>query len=244
MKLLPVAVLSILALSACGNAPVAEPSPSHQALVKLPRKSADARVAVAIYDFTSNLPELNARGATEQFKTALVKSGQFRVVERARLDRGVIREKQMNAAGQTTGDSAQTALRGAEYLFEAEITELNSGASGSGSGINIGGLQLGGASNRDEFGLDISVVDVASGDVVDAINIRKRLGGSAVNVGGLGALFRTVMAESGKTASVYTPEVQHQSQRQDSFDAALREAIEESVRVLALRFDGAVQAPR
>ena len=54
----------------------------------LPRKSADARVVVAIYEFTSNLPEISPRGATEQFKTALVQSRQFRVVERARLSRG------------------------------------------------------------------------------------------------------------------------------------------------------------
>ncbi len=59
----------------------------------LPRQSSDARVAVAIYEFTSNLPEISPRGATEQFKTALVQSGQFRVVERARLDRGVVRSK-------------------------------------------------------------------------------------------------------------------------------------------------------
>lgn len=206
----------------------------------LPRKSSDARVAVAIYEFTSNLPEISPRGATEQFKTALVQSGQFRVVERARLDRGVVREKQMNAAGQTTGSTSQQQLRGAEYIFEAEITELGSGTRTSSNGVNIGGLQIGGASNRDEFGIDVSIVDANTGDVVDAISVRKRMKGAARSVGGIGALINRVRAEKGKGGVAYSPEVQHQSTSKDNFDAVLREAIEEAVHELAKRFDASV----
>jgi len=235
--LLPLALAALVSLGGCASTPVVDHSPTSQALNRLPRKSPEARVAVGIYEVTSNLPEIPPRGATEQFKTALVKSGQFRVVERAKLDRGVVREKQLNAAGQTTGNSAQTPLRGAEYLFQAEITELNGGARGSSNGINIGGFQLGGASNQDELGLDVSIVDANTGEVLDAINVRQTLGGSAVSIGGVGALINTVLLENGKTPSAYTPEVQHQSTRKDSFDAALRQAIEEAVRQLALRFD-------
>ena len=206
----------------------------------LPRKSSDARVAVAIYEFTSNLPEISPRGATEQFKTALVQSGQFRVVERAKLDRGVVREKQMNAAGQTTGSTSQQQLRGAEYIFEAEITELGSGTRTSSNGVNIGGMQIGGASNRDEFGIDVSIVDANTGDVVDAISVRKRMKGAARSVGGIGALINRVRAEKGKGGVAYSPEVQHQSTSKDNFDAVLREAIEEAVHELAKRFDASV----
>ena len=206
----------------------------------LPRKSSDARVAVAIYEFTSNLPEISPRGATEQFKTALVQSGQFRVVERAKLDRGVVREKQMNAAGQTTGSTSQQQLRGAEYIFEAEITELGSGTRTSSNGVNIGGMQIGGASNRDEFGIDVSIVDANTGDVVDAISVRKRMKGAARSVGGIGALINRVRAEKGKGGVAYSPEVQHQSTSKDNFDAVLREAIEEAVYELAKRFDASV----
>lgn len=206
----------------------------------LPRKSGDARVAVAIYEFTSNLPEISPRGATEQFKTALVQSGQFRVVERAKLDRGIVREKQMNAAGQTTGSTSQQQLRGAEYIFEAEITELGSGTRTSSNGVNIGGLQVGGARNNDEFGIDISIVDANTGDVVDAISVRKRLKGTARSIGGIGALINRVRAEKGKGGVAYSPEVQHQSTSKDNFDAVLREAIEEAVYELAKRFDASV----
>jgi curli biogenesis system outer membrane secretion channel CsgG len=223
----------VLVLAACASAAQA----GSRQRPTLPRKSSDARVAVAIYEFTSNLPEISPRGATEQFKTALVQSGQFRVVERARLDHGVVREKQMNAAGQTTGSTSQQQLRGAEYIFEAEITELGSGTRTSSNGVNIGGLQVGGASNRDEIGLDVSIVDANTGDVVDAVSVRKRLKGSARSVGGIGALVNRIRAEKGKGGVAYSPEIQHQSTSKDSFDAVLREAIEDAVYELAKRFD-------
>ncbi len=230
------ALALVLALLACASAAQA----GSKQRPTLPRKSSDARVAVAIYEFTSNLPEISPRGATEQFKTALVQSGQFRVVERAKLDRGVVREKQMNAAGQTTGSTSQQQLRGAEYIFEAEITELGSGTRTSSNGVNIGGLQIGGASNRDEFGIDVSIVDANTGDVLDAISVRKRLKGTARSVGGIGALINRVRAEQGKGGVAYSPEVQHQSTRKDNFDAVLREAIEDAVHELAKRFDASV----
>ena len=230
------ALAVVLALTAC----IGTAHAGSKQRPTLPRKSSDARVAVAIYEFTSNLPEISPRGATEQFKTALVQSGQFRVVERAKLDRGVVREKQMNAAGQTTGSSSQQQLRGAEYIFEAEITELGSGTRTSSNGVNIGGLQIGGASNRDEFGIDVSIVDANTGDVVDAISVRKRMKGAARSVGGIGALINRVRAEKGKGGVAYSPEVQHQSTSKDSFDAVLREAIEDAVYELAKRFDTSV----
>lgn len=228
-------------LGGCATtAPREDRSATTQALKKLPRKGTEQRVAVAVYEVGSNLPELPPRGTTEMFKTALVKSGQFRVVERSKLQRGVMQEKQMNAAGQTTGGSAQQPLRGAEYIFQAEVTEINAGASASSAGINIGGLQIGGGGNTDEIGLDVSIVDAATGDVVDAVNVRRKLDGSATSVSGVGALLSTVMMDKGKMPSVYTPEVSINSARKSSLDAGLRECLEEAIRLLALRFDPAV----
>jgi curli biogenesis system outer membrane secretion channel CsgG len=230
--------LALAALAGCANPGVREDkSSTSQALRKLPRKSPEQRVAVAVYEVGSNLMELPSRGATEMFKTALVKSGQFRVVERAKLARGVVAEKQMNAAGQTTGTVAQQPLRGAEYIFQAEITVITASASGSSTGVNVAGLQLGGSGNKDTLGVDISIVDAATGDVVDAVNVRRKLAASQLSVSGVGALASRVMAERGKMASVYTPEVAHTSGRKDSLDEGLRACLEEGVRLLALRFD-------
>ena len=71
------------------EAPRADAAPTTQTLKKLPRKQGE-RVAVTIYEFRSSVNEVNGRAATDMFKTALVQSGQFRVVQRARLNEGVI----------------------------------------------------------------------------------------------------------------------------------------------------------
>lgn len=232
------AVFLAVFLAGCASEFSKAAEPVSAKLASLGKKPAEGRMAVAIYEVTSAVPELQPRGATEMFKTALVKSGQFRVVERAKLNRAVTLEKQMNAVGQTTGSVAQAQLRGAEYLFQVEITEINAGAATRSTGFNIGGLQLGSASNRDQIGLDVSVINAANGDVLDAVNVRKDIGSGATSVSGVGALANTVLAQKGKAPSPYTPEINHQSTRKGSLDAALREALEEAVHVLASRFGG------
>ncbi|MDP1658232.1 MAG: CsgG/HfaB family protein [Methylotenera sp.] len=230
------AICFTLALPSCASEFSKAAAPVSPGLSKLTKKPVEGRVAVAIYEVTSAVPELQPRGTTEMFKTALVKSGQFRVVERSKLNRGVVIEKQMNAAGQTSGNVAQSQLRGAAYLFQVEITEVTAGTSTNSTGINIAGMQLGGASNRDQIGLDVSIIDASNGDMLDAINIRKDISSGATSVSGIGALANTVLAQKGKTPSPYTPEVSHQSTRKGSLDSALREALEEAVRTLAERF--------
>lgn len=236
---IPLAALLVIApfaLIGCAGDFSRAAEPMSAKLASLGKKSAEGRVAVAIYEVTSAVPELQPRGATEMFKTALVKSGQFRVVERAKLNRAITLEKQMNAAGQTSGNVSQSQLRGADYLFQVEITEINAGAATRSTGFNIGGLQIGSAGNHDQVGLDVSIIDAANGDVLDAVNVRKDIGSGATSVSGVGALANTVLAQKGKVASPYTPEINHQSTRKGSLDTALREAMEEAVHILARRF--------
>lgn len=239
--LLAVASLVTMApLSGCSSrAPTAHEavSPTSTALRKLPRKNPEQRATVAVYEVSSHLYELPPRGATEMFKSALVKSGQFRVVDRSKLGRSVMAEKQMNAAGQTTGATAQKQLLGVEYIFEAEITELAAGKSGASTGVNIAGMNIGGASGSDMIGLDVSIVDATTGEVVDAVTVRRKLASSAASFSGVSAVVGRVMADRGKTASAYTPDISHTSTRKDSLDAGLRECVEEAVRLLALRFE-------
>jgi len=225
-------------LSGCASDFSKAAEPVSAKLASLGKRTGEDRVAVAIYEVTSAVPELQPRGALQMFKTALVKSGQFRVVERAKLNRGVVIEKQMNAAGQTSGKTAQSQLRGAQFLFDVEITEINAGATTRSTGFNIGGLQIGSAGNSDQIGVDVSIIDAANGDVIDAVNVRKDIGSGATNVSGVGTLANTILAQKGKAPSPYTPEVNHQSTRKGSLDAALREAMEEAVHTLASRFGG------
>lgn len=56
-------------------------------------------------------PAIEARASTDDLQSALVNIGQFRVAERARLNEGVMREKQINSAGLSDGKSAPEADR-------------------------------------------------------------------------------------------------------------------------------------
>lgn len=209
-------------------------APSTRQLQALPRKTGEL-TPVSIYEFRSSVTEIPARGATDMFKTALVNSGQFRVVERSRLNEGVIREKQLNAGGLTGGRSATTKLTEARYLFEGAITQANAGETQRAGAIGIAGAQIGGSTNRDVIGVDVRVVEVATGDVVAAVTVQKVIAGDSTNVSGIGSLVGTLLARQG-VSTTYVPDVQFQQQRKLSLDTALRSAIDQAVAELSQRF--------
>ena len=240
MKSLSCLALAV-ALAGCAatphtEAPRVDAGPGTQALKTLPRKQGE-RVAVSIVEFRSAVTEIPARGATDMFKTALVQSGQFRVVERARLDQGVLREKQLGAQGLTAGKGAQQMLREAQYLFEGAITDASPSETQRSVGLGIAGAQIDGGTHRDHIGIDVRVVDVASGDIVDVVAVRKSIAGDAAAVSGLGNLIATMRSAAGRSVSPYTPDVRVEQRRKESLDQALRSAINEAVAVLSRRFD-------
>jgi curli biogenesis system outer membrane secretion channel CsgG len=233
------AIATFAFVAACANTPAYEAprvdaAAGTQALKQLPRKQGEL-VAVSIYEFRSTVSEIAARGATDFFKTALVQSGQFRVVERSRLNEGVIREKQLNSSGLTSGKSATEVLTAAKYIFEGAITEANAGETQRAGAVRIGGAEIGGSSNRDVIGIDVRVVDVGTSEVVGVVTVKKAVNSDSSNVSGLGNLIGSVLSRSGKNTA-YVPDVQLQQQRKESLDGALRAAIDEAVIELSRRF--------
>jgi curli biogenesis system outer membrane secretion channel CsgG len=213
----------------------ADATAGQQSLKKLPRKQGE-RVAVTIYEFRSSLPTVSGQSATDMFKTALVQSGQFRVVERSRLNEGVVREKQLQQGGFASGRAAQTQLRGAQYVFEGTLSEANQSELQRSGGVGVAGMQVGGGSNRDSIAVDVRIVDAGSGDIVDAVAVRKSIKSDDVGVSGVGSLIGTAMAQRGKSTP-YTPDLQAQQRRAEGVDSALRAAIDEAVLQIARRFE-------
>ena len=212
--------------------PASDPAAAEPAR-QLPHPAGE-KVVVSIEEFRSDVLEIPARGTTDMFITALLQSGQFRVVERARLD-SIAREKQLNAAGASDGDSAQNRLRAAQYLFEGAITEAHPNEAQRSGGISVAGMALGGGTNRDVIGIDVRIVEVSSGDVVDVISLRKPIKSDAAAVSGIGNLLGTIRAQQGKSTT-YTPDVSAQQQRAQSVDVALRDLITQAVDQLKARF--------
>ncbi len=218
-------------VTAQSNARV-DDSASSRELARI-KRAPGARTAVAIYEFRSAVPEIQVAAAQEMFVTALMKSGAFAVAERQRLNDGVMRERQLNTSG-ITGGPAAGQVAAARYIFEVVVSEANRGTSESAQSVNIGGMTVGGGKSADAIGLDVRIVDVQTGLVVDAVNTVKTIEASNSNVSGVGNLLGALRGMSGKTMPM-TLDVESRSSRREGVDRALRACIEVAVAELARR---------
>jgi len=208
---------------------------THASNDSAPAFAGAARVPVTVYEFRSMLPSLSASSATDMFTTALVHTGRFHVVERQRMNEGIVREKQLQQSGWADGDAARQQFRGARYVFEGTVSEANIAEQARSGGVNVAGMQVGGGASHDSIVVDVRVVDVANGDVLDAVTVRKEITATESGVSGIGSLLGTVLSRQGKDTT-YVPDVQAQSRKRDGIDRALREAIDDAVLQLAQRF--------
>lgn len=213
--------------------PEVDNSRTTQKLQSLKRK-AGPKPVVTIYEFRSSVPEIQVKAAQEMFVTALIKSGAFAVAERQRLNEGVIREKQINAAGQSTGTSAYSKLAGANYIFEVVVSEANAGERQGEGNLSVGGMDLSRGSATDSIGMDVRIVDAESGLVIDAVNVRKKIEASSTSVSGVGRLAQSFAGLRGKSIPL-NPDVSTKSSRKEGVDKALRSCIEAAVHELAMR---------
>jgi curli biogenesis system outer membrane secretion channel CsgG len=231
-----VLALLCLALAACAQAQSnarVDNSASSKEIARV-KRAPGAKTAVAIYEFRSAVPDVQVGAAQEMFVTALIKSGSFAVAERQRLNEGVMRERQLNAAGITAGPAAGQ-VGAARYVFEVVVSEANRGAKESSKSVNIGGMSVGGGSSADAIGLDVRIVDVTTGMVVDAVNVVKTIEASTSNVSGVGNLLESVRAKAGKAPMPIKLDGESRSSRKEGVDRALRACIEVAVAELARR---------
>lgn len=225
--------LSTTALYAEGKDPVSDRSSTTRKLESLSKVALAARPMVTVYEVTSNVSEIDARAATAMFTTALIKSKQFRVLERNKIAQGVAREREMNQTGVTSGNSATKQIKGANVIFEAAFSEASAAKSSNAGGFSIGGLQIGGGGSTDEIGMDVRVLSVASGEVLDAINVRKEVASTQTSVSGIGSLVETIAANRGQDLQGMTPDASFQSARKEGMDRAMRALIEQAIFELA-----------
>lgn len=193
------------------------------------------RISVTIFEFRSSLQNVSGVAATDMFKTALVKTGRFQVVERSRLNEGVLKEKQLNAGGYTTGDAGQQLLRGAKIIFEGIVSEANAAESQRSSSISIAGVSLGSASVTDSIAIDVRIIDAGNGDILDAVTVKKPIKSSETSLGVSGAMLGNALGQRPRNAAL-APDVQTAQRKAEGADAALRAAIEDAVTQLAGRF--------
>ena len=201
----------------------------------LPLVALTNRPSVTVYEVTSSVTEIEPRAATTMFTTALIKTRNFRVFERNKIGEAVNKERELNSAGTTSGDAASKKLVGANVVFEATFSEATMGKETSSNGFSLGGLEIGKGGGKDEIGLDVRVLSVATGEVFDAVNVRKEVATSESNLSGIGSLIGTLAGARGVDLRGLAPDANFRSARKESMDRALRALIELAVFELAKR---------
>lgn len=213
-----------------GSDPKIDKSSTTKKLEGLERTRGDRKV-VTIYEFRSSVSEVSGTAATDMFTTALIKSGKFAVAERQRLNEGVALEKQLNAQGQTTGQVAQYQLKGAEFIFEGTISEANDNASRTGIGGAIRGLGMETSGEKAVLGVDVRVISAATGEVLDAVNVRKPIKAGGFSLSGVGSFVQSFTNKNLQGADVG---VAHEGR--EGVDEALRACIEQAVYEIVKRY--------
>jgi curli production assembly/transport component CsgG len=221
-------------LSCAEQEPIVDNSRTTQKLQSLKREAGPKKVAT-IYEFRSSCPEVTGTGATDMFTTALIKSGAFAVAERQRLNEGVMREKQLQAGGQATGQAGSAKLAGAHYIFEGTVSEANPDEGAKDVGLSVGGMEIGGSSKAASIGLDVRIIDAQTGLVLDSVNVRKKIQGSEKSISGIGKLAQSIATLQGKPIPL-DPDLQAKTSRKEGVDKAVRACIEAAVYEIVKRY--------
>ncbi len=130
----------------------------------------------------------------------LSSSGEFRVVERAKLEK-VLEEQNLAASGRVApGTGAKIGkVTGADYLVMGTVTAYEENTSGTGGGIAIKGIALGGHSSEAYLAVDIRVVNTTTGDIEFSRTVEGRSKSSGVAVGVSRGGFGGALAHEEKT---------------------------------------------
>jgi curli biogenesis system outer membrane secretion channel CsgG len=177
-----------------------EESASDDVEVSIPSMSGPKRsVAVADFkarnDFTYEFGDFDVgRNLTAMLTTALLKSGQFVIVERQALG-DVLAEQELSGTGLVNYESAVETgdLIGAQLLVLGHVTDFTQNESGGsgGLGLALAGKTIGFApkSSKSTVGIDVRILDSGSGQVIAAFHIEKsvksRSSGVSFNMAGL-----------------------------------------------------------
>lgn len=128
-----------------------------------------------------------ASAAQDVFVTELVKTGQFRVVERERLD-ALIAEQDLSLSGDVDSNTAVQAgkLLGVKYFLTGAITEYGTKET-SGSSSGVGGLpSFGFKSKKFTAAMNARIIDTETGEIIWADEASNSAKATKVRVAGTG----------------------------------------------------------
>ncbi len=120
-------------------------------------------------------------GVSDMLITELVKSGNYRVIERQELDE-ILGEQDLSAAGIVTAESAAKAgqVLGVELAVMGAVTEF--GYKKSSTGGRIKGFGLGVKDQSATVALDCRMVNTTTGEIISAETVREEKSSKGIKV--------------------------------------------------------------
>lgn len=114
----------------------------------------------------------------------LASGGKFTVVERSKLEH-VLNEQDLGASGRVAKSTAAKIgkLTGAQYLIMGTVTAYEESVSGTGGGISLGPISLGGKSEDAYIAVDLRVADSTTGELVHVRSIEASSSGGGLSLG-------------------------------------------------------------
>ena len=162
-----------------------------QLLAALPEP--EKRIPIAIYAITDSTGQFKAdggasstvvtQGSTEMLITALQRSRQFTVLDRARFGDLMNEQNLVSSARVAPGQGPELgALSGANYMISGSITEYQVSKETGGIGLVIAGR--GGSTEyaKASVALDLRVVDLTTGEVIWAESLQGEIIGEKVGI--------------------------------------------------------------
>ena len=151
------------------------------------KKRIKKRVAVFIFDDKTDKSyrwwnnKGVGEGVAEMLTTELVKTGNYRVIERRELDQ-ILKEQKLGASGIVTEQSAAELgkVLGVELAVMGAVTEF--GYKKSDTGGRVKGIGLGLQSQSATVGLDCRMVNTTTAEIVAADHVRKEKSSKGIRV--------------------------------------------------------------
>jgi curli biogenesis system outer membrane secretion channel CsgG len=165
-------------------------------------------------------------GMSDMLTTTLVKSGKYRVMERAQMEK-LLQEQGLGMSGVTTPQTAAQAgkMLGVELAIMGAVTEFGYKKVSTGGALKKIGIGASFGKQSAVVGVDVRFVDVSSGEILTAESVRKENSKGSVDID--------------------TRDISFDNQAQ--FDESLvgkatREAIDEVAKLLAAQGGGSWEA--
>jgi curli biogenesis system outer membrane secretion channel CsgG len=162
-------------------------------------QAAEKKPVMAVVDFTNSTSAAWWSGGigddlADMLTNELASMDKFKMVERKQLG-AVLGEQDLASAGRVSKTTAAKVgkMTGAQYLVSGTVSAYEEDTKGSGGGIRVKGIGLGGSKSEAYMAIDLRVVDSTTGDIVHTRTVEARSSSKSIGVdvsrGGVGGNF-------------------------------------------------------